>query len=63
MMKEFREDKKQLEKEILELIKKFEKKYNCYVYEINLLHNGVRQMNGELHANTIQVVIDYKLCD
>ena len=63
MMKEFREDKKQLEKEILELIKKFEKEYNCYVDEIDLLHNGSRQMNGELHANTIQVVIDYKLCD
>lgn len=63
MMKEFREDKKKLEKEILELIKKFEKEYNCYVYEISLLHNGGRQMNGELHANTIQVVVDYKLCD
>lgn len=51
-MKEFREDKKKLEKE-----------YNCYVYEIDLLHNGCRQINGELHENTIQVVVDYKLCD
>lgn len=62
-MKEFREDKKKLEKEILELINKFEKEYNCYVCEIGLLHNGGRQMNGELHTNTIQVVVDYKLCD
>jgi len=62
-MKEFREDKKELEKEVLKLINEFEKKYNCYVYEINLLHNGGRYVSGELHANTIQVVIDYKLCD
>lgn len=63
MMKEFREDKKELEKEILELIRKFEKEYNCYVCDIDLTHIGGRQINGELHANTIQVDVDYKLCD
>jgi hypothetical protein len=61
-MKEFREDKKQLEEEVLKLINEFEKKYNCYVYEIDLLHKG-RYVSRGLHANTIQVVIDYKLCD
>lgn len=62
-MKEFREDIKQLEKDILKLINKFEKEYNCYIDEINLLHNGGRNYNGEMHASTIQVVIDYKLND
>ena len=62
-MNELREDKKELEKEILKLINEYEKKYNCYIYEIDLLHNGGRTVNGELHANTIQVNIDFKLCD
>ena len=62
-MNEFRKDIKKLEEDILNLINKFEKKYNCYIYDIDLIHVGGRQVNGELHANTIKVVADYKLCD
>ena len=62
-MEEFRNDIKQLEKDILKLISKFEKEYNCYICDVDILHSGGRNYNGEMHANTIQVVIDYKLND
>lgn len=62
-MNEFREDIKQLEKNILKLINEFETEYNCYVCDIDLLYNGGRYYNGEMHANTIHVIVDYKLND
>ena len=62
-MKEFREDKKKLEKEILKLVNKFEDKFECYVYQVNLLHNGGRNQKGKLKAKTIQVSAEFKLCD
>ena len=62
-MKELREEKYKLEEEILKLINKFENKFDCYVYEINLLHNGGRNVNGELIAKTIKTKVNFKLCD
>lgn len=62
-MKELREEKHKLEEEILKLINKFEDKFDCYVYEVNLLHNSGRYADGKLIAKTIKVDTNFKLCD
>lgn len=62
-MKEFREEKKIVEKEILKIINNFEEKYNCYIYEINSLHEGGRNINDELKAKTKNIFIEIKFND
>ena len=63
MMKELREEKKKLEEQILKLVNEFEDKFECYVYQVNLLHNGGRNQKGKLEIKTIQVSAEFKLCD
>lgn len=62
-MKELREEKEKLEGQILKLINEYEDKFECYVYGINLLHNGGRNKDGKLEAKTILVKVEFKLCD
>ncbi len=62
-MKELKEEKKKLEEQMLKLINEFEDKFECYVYDINLLHNGSRNKDGKLEAKTILVKTEFKLCD
>lgn len=62
-MKELKEEKKKLEEQMLKLINEFEDKFECYVYDINLLHNGGRNKDGKLEAKTILVKAEFKLCD
>jgi hypothetical protein len=62
-MEELREEKKKLEEQILKLINEYEDKFECYVYDINLLHNGGRNKCGKLEAKTILVKVEFKLCD
>ena len=61
-MEELREEKKKLEEEILKLINKFENKFECYVYEVDLIHNGGRNIDGVLIAKTTKVDTEFKLC-
>ena len=60
-MKELREEKKKLEEGILKLINKFEDEFECYVYQVNLLHNGGRNKDGKLEAKTVQIIAEFKL--
>jgi len=62
-VQELREEKKKLEEQLLKLINNFENKFDCYIYEIDLLHNEGRTMAGELTAKTILVKTNFKLCD
>ena len=62
-MQELREEKKKLEEQLLKLINNFENKFDCYIYEIDLLTNEGRTIAGELIAKTILVKINFKLCD
>lgn len=58
-MKEFKEDKIKLEEEIVELINKFEEKYECHIYEINLIHDAFRDQFTGLHAKTLKANINF----
>ena len=58
-MKEFKEDKIKLEEGIVELINKFEEKYECHAYEINLIHDAFRDQFAGLHAKILKVNINF----
>jgi len=55
-MKEFKEDKEKLENEIVKLINEFEEKYNVYIYEVNLQHDGGRNSNGKHDIKTVMAM-------
>lgn len=52
-MKEFKEDHEKLEEDIVKLINEFEEKYKCYIYEINLIHDGGRHSDGKMDIKTV----------
>ncbi len=47
-MKELKEDKTKLEKELLEIIRKFEEKYGVEIYDIVISHE--RTIGGDVRA-------------
>ena len=51
-IEDYKKEKEILENNILKLVNEFEKKYNTYVYEINILHDGSRTYDGHTNFRT-----------